>query len=109
MFEVLLITGMCVVTYLIRSLLFLAAQQVRLSTNTQQALSFVPVAVLSAIIAPAILSTNQHTLNVSIHNPALIAAIAAIAVAWWKNSLLLTLVAGISIFMLSRWGVASFI
>ncbi|MBU2712448.1 AzlD domain-containing protein [Zooshikella harenae] len=109
MFEVLLITGMCAVTYLIRSLLFLAAQQVRLSTNTQQALSFVPVAVLSAIIAPAILSSEQQTLNLSIHNPALIAAVAAIIVAWWKNSLLFTLVAGISVFMLSRWGLTSFI
>ncbi|MDX5365345.1 MAG: AzlD domain-containing protein [Alphaproteobacteria bacterium] len=59
-----------------------------------RALRFLPAAVLSAIILPAILRGTEGGLNFGIDNPRLIAGFAAALVAWKTKSVLATLAAG---------------
>ena len=61
----------------------------------QQALRFVPVAVLSALIAPALFFPSG-SLDVSISNTRLIAGILAILVAWRTKNVLLTIFTGMA-------------
>jgi len=61
----------------------------------KQALRFVPPAVLSAIIAPALFMPND-TLDLSWSNYRLLAGVVAILVAWRTKNTLLTIVAGMA-------------
>jgi len=61
----------------------------------KRALRFVPPAVLSAIIAPALFMPN-NTLDLSLSNHRLIAGAAAILIAWWTKNTLLTILAGMA-------------
>ena len=69
--------------------------KMRASPMAQQALRFVPVAVLSALIAPA-LFFSSGSLNVSLSNIRLIAGILAILVAWRTKNVLLTIFTGMA-------------
>jgi len=69
--------------------------KVHISTMLQQALRFVPVAVLSALIAPA-LFFPRGSLDLSPGNIRLIAGLLAILVAWRTKNVLLTIVAGMA-------------
>jgi branched-subunit amino acid transport protein len=69
--------------------------KMRVSPLAQQALRFVPVAVLSALIAPALFFSSS-SLNVSLSNIRLIAGILAILVAWRTKNVLLTIFAGMA-------------
>ena len=64
-----------------------------------RAMRFVPPAVLSALIFPAILIKDQE-LWLSYENPRLLAGMVAIAVAWKTKNLLLTIATGLGIFWL---------
>lgn len=103
MAEALMILGMFVVTFGIRYLLWASAGRLSFPKALSEALTFVPVAVLTAIIVPAVL-ISDGSLNLSWHNPYLLAAVAAFALALWKNNLLLTISLGMLIFMLLKWG-----
>ena len=61
----------------------------------RQALRFVPVAVLSALIAPA-LFLPRGSFDLSFSNIRLIAGIVAIFVAWRTKNVLLTIVIGMA-------------
>lgn len=67
----------------------------RIAPLLQRALRFVPVAVLSALIAPALFFAN-NTLNLSIGNARLLAGLLAILVAWRTKNVLLTIVVGMA-------------
>ncbi len=69
--------------------------KMQLSPMAQQALRFVPVAVLSALIAPALFFSNG-SLDVSLSNIRLIAGILAILVAWRTKNVLLTIFSGMA-------------
>jgi branched-subunit amino acid transport protein len=66
-----------------------------ISPTLQQALRFVPVAVLSALIAPA-LFLPRGSLDLSPGNIRLIAGLLAILVAWRTKNVLLTIVVGMA-------------
>lgn len=59
----------------------------------ERALRFVPVAVLSAIIAPE-LSLRNGILDLSLGNLRLIAGLVAMLVAWYTKSIIWTILAG---------------
>jgi branched-subunit amino acid transport protein len=64
-------------------------------------LPFVPVATLTAIVAPALVRP-EGAWDLTPGNARLVAGAVAIAVAAWKRSVLLTLLAGFGIFLLLR-------
>lgn len=65
----------------------------QLSPIAQQALRFVPIAVLSALIAPA-LFFPAGSLDISLSNARFIAGLIAILVAWRTKNVLLTIATG---------------
>jgi branched-subunit amino acid transport protein len=102
MHEVLLITGMFVVTFSIRYLPFAYAHKISFSLWLQQALSYVPVAALTAIIAPVILFHGGENIDLSIHNAHLPAALVAFVISLLSRSMLFTVVSGLIVFTLIK-------
>lgn len=98
-----LIFGMLAVTYGVRVLPFAYAQRLRLPLWLQEALAFVPVAALTAIIAPIILLGEANSINVLEKMPYIIASLVAFCIAYTKQSLLWTVSIGMSSFYLLRF------
>ncbi len=107
MTELLLILGMFAVTFSIRYVLWGTAGRYRFPAWLSDALGFVPPAVLTAIIVPAVLIPDGQQLQPHWSNPYLPAALVALVIALWRKNLLLTIVVGMSVFMLLKWGLGS--
>lgn len=88
---VIAITGAVIVTCIPRvvPMMYLATESLPLPVKRW--LSFVPVAVLAALIGPDVCITNGN-LNLSPHNLFLMVALAGLAVAWWTKSFFGTIV-----------------
>ena len=93
------IIGMGVVTYLIRISPILLLERFELNENIKQALRFVPVAVLSAIVFPEMFQPGGE-FDFSLQNDRLIAGSIAILVAFVSKNVIWTVVLG----MLALWG-----
>jgi branched-subunit amino acid transport protein len=101
--EVVMIAGMALATFLIRYPVLWLVGRYRLPDSWLRALRFVPPAVLSALVTPALLFPTGTTFVSPIANPYLVAGITAAVVAWKQRSLLLTLAVGMSVFWIWRW------
>ncbi|MDX5300286.1 MAG: AzlD domain-containing protein [Gammaproteobacteria bacterium] len=101
--EFLLIGGMALITFAIRYALFGAGHRVRFPAWLAHALNYVPVAVLSAIIAPAVLLPDGQHWDLSLHNAHLVGALAAILIAATTRHQLATIAGGMLCFMAWRW------
>jgi branched-subunit amino acid transport protein len=101
--EWLLILGMAVVTFLCRYPVLALVSKVGLPARLVNALRFIPVAVLTAIIAPAMLMPNGRQVELTLYNSHLVAGLAAMLVAWRSRQLLPTIVVGMALFGLWRW------
>lgn len=88
-----IIAGMAIVTYLPRVLPIVGLSKIPLPRIVLRWLSFIPVAVLSALLVPSLVVT-EGGLNIEMDNSFLLASIPAFIVAFWKRSLLLTVVVG---------------
>lgn len=99
--ELHLIIGMMLVTYLVRYPVLAIVGRVTLPDQVVRALKFVPVAVLSAIIAPELIF-RDGSLGLSPNNEYLAAGLIAILVAWRWGYLLITIAAGMGSFYLWR-------
>lgn len=87
------IIGMGVITYAIRLTPILLLERFELSPALRQALRFVPVAVLSAIIVPELVMMGGGV-DVSLGNGRLLAGLLAILVAWRTKNVLWTIAIG---------------
>ena len=96
----LIILTLGAVTFLQRSSFILWLSRWEMPQWLQRALNFVPAAVFSALIAPAILRTD-NSLDISLLNPKLLAACVATLVAWHYRSILPTIISG----MIALWAV----
>ncbi len=96
------LAGMGLVTFGVRVVPFLAIERLRLSPRVVQALTFVPVAVLSAILAQEVFAPSGD-IQLGGGNQRIIAAFIAAAVAWRTKSVLLTVGAGMSTLWLVNW------
>ena len=70
--------------------------------TVERALRFVPVAVLSAIIAPELVLVGG-TLDISLGNMRLLAGLAATLVAWYTKNIVWTILAGMSILLILQY------
>ena len=89
-----IIIGMSLVTYLPRALPLLVLSKFELPLLFRRWLQFIPVAVLSALLAPAILMP-QGRLVISLDNNALIASVLCFLAAAKTKNIFLTIVIGI--------------
>jgi branched-subunit amino acid transport protein len=97
------IVGMGLITYGIRLSMFLLADRFPLPPGLLRALRYVPAAVLSAIIVPDVLMVDG-TVDLSLTNPRLLAAIVGAVVAWRTRNVFLTVVAGMVVYwLMSYW------
>lgn len=77
-----------------------------LPAGVRRWLSFVPVAVMAALLGPDVL-VRDNTLFLSTDNLFLMVAIPALAVAWWTKSFFGTIAFGMGAVALARyWGLA---
>ncbi len=97
-----IVLGMFAVTFGIRFVLFARAHKVNMPGWLENALKFVPVAVLSAIIAPMIIMPGKEV-SISTSNPWLIGALAAFFVGILRQQQLLTIVVGVTAFFLAKY------
>jgi len=93
-----MIIGMMAITISIKALIFVLGNRIVLSKPLKEALSFVPVTVLTAIIVPMILAPHGGSIEFNWRNPQLIAAIAAIIICAVTRHQLVTIVLGLAVF-----------
>jgi branched-subunit amino acid transport protein len=68
-----------------------------------EALKHVPVAMLTAIVVPAVVFIAPGMLRIDPGNAKLIAALVAGGVAWWRQSAVLTIGVGMGVLWSLRW------
>ena len=96
-----MILGMAAVTVLVKAALFVLGDRVAFPPLLKQALGFVPVTVLTAIIVPMILSPRGEGLELTWRNPQLVgAAVAVLACVATGGRQLPTIVAALATFFL---------
>ncbi len=100
--EALLIFGMMLVTFGVRYPILALSGRIRMPQWLIEALRFVPIAVLSAITIPMVIAPEQ-TIWLGIDNEYLVAGIVSIAIAAYSRHLLLTIVLGMSLFLVLRF------
>jgi branched-subunit amino acid transport protein len=93
------IIGMGIITYTIRISPILLLERFELRTDLKQALRFVPVAVLSAIVFPEMFQPGGQ-LDLSLGNQRLLAGLVAIGVAYFTKNVIWTVAIG----MVALWG-----
>ncbi len=101
--ELALIFGMFVVTFGIRYLMFAFANNTKFPAWLESALSFVPPAVLTAIVVPAVLIPGGEEIEFQLQNPYLTAAIFSFFVAVVTKNLLKTIAFGLLFFLVLKW------
>lgn len=93
--EILLIfAGMTAVTYLPRMLPLVILSRLELPPLIKLWLSYVPVAVLAALLAPSLVAP-ERALAITWHNAYLLAAVPSLAVALRTRNLMWTVLVGI--------------
>jgi branched-subunit amino acid transport protein len=98
-----LVAGMALVTFTIRFILIPLSGRIKFSQGIQRALSYVPPAVLTAIIVPAAAMPDGHTLRISITNPYLVGTVLTALIGWFGKRLLLTIIGGMAFFFIFQW------
>jgi branched-subunit amino acid transport protein len=99
--EWLLILGMALVTFGVRYPMLAVIGRLRLPDAALRALRYVPAAVLTAIVVPAVLMPDG-ALELRLENAYLPGAVVAALVAWRTKNLLLTIMVGMGAFLLLR-------
>ncbi len=94
--------GLGLLTFATRLSFIALLERLKLPPAFQRALRFVPIAALTAIIAPELARYND-ALNLGPGNPRLLAGIAAILVAALTKNVIWTIVAGMAVFILLRY------
>jgi branched-subunit amino acid transport protein len=101
--ETLLLLGMFLVTFGVRYPVLALVRVIQLPQTLQQALRYVPPAVLTAIVVPAVLIPAKNGIDLSRTNATLFASIISVLVAWRTKNLLLTIISGMGTLWLWRW------
>lgn len=95
---ILTVLGMGLVTYLTRLTPMWLYNHLEIPLWVQQAMRYVPTSVLTAIIFTEVLVPNG-TLDISLHNGRLLAALLAAIAAWRTGNVLITIAVG----MIALW------
>ena len=101
--HLLMVAGMAGVTFLIRYGLLPLSGRIQFSRDLQRALGYVPPAVLTAIIAPAVMIPDGSGCRLSLSNPYLMGAVFTTAIGLAGKNLLVTIVGGMGFFICWQW------
>lgn len=97
---ILLVLGMGIVTYLPRWFPLMLLSRRQLPEWLRQWLDFIPVAVLSALILPAVVTAGAPR-HLDVFQPALFVSILTLLFAWKTRSLAGTVIAGMALFWIA--------
>jgi branched-subunit amino acid transport protein len=98
----LMILGTAVVTFALRFTFLGTVKPHSIAPRFQEALRFVPAAVFAAIVVPQVL-IREGAIDLAPDNPRLLAALAALVIAWLTRSVTWTLVGGMVALWLAQW------
>jgi branched-subunit amino acid transport protein len=100
--EMWMVAGMMAVTFGVRYFLFALADRIRMAAWIEASLKFIPPAVLTAITLPAVL-LPQGDWQLSLSNPYLVSAAAAVVAGILTRNLMATIATGLSAFFAYRF------
>jgi branched-subunit amino acid transport protein len=100
-----MILGMAAITVTIRAAIFVLGGRIMFPPPVRQALEFVPVTVLTAIIVPMVVAPHGVGLELTWSNPQLVAGIAAVGLCAATRHQLLTIVGAMLVFFGWQFGV----
>jgi branched-subunit amino acid transport protein len=92
------IVGLAGVTVLTRCFFFILDRSWTLPDWAHRALQYAPVAALAAVIAPEVVMSSGHFVT-TWQDARLFAALAGALLYFWRHSVLLTLIAGMAVYM----------
>lgn len=99
-----IIIGMALVTYFSRELPFVVLKGKKLKPAIVEWLGFIPVAVLSALLIPALLTDGDgKNINISFSNYYLIAGISTFVFGYFVKNLFLVIIFGIIVLAFIRF------
>lgn len=93
-----LILGMAVITYAIRSAVFVFGERLTFPPLVRTALNYVPVTVLTAIIVPMTFAPHGGAAELTWRNSQLVAALVALGVCAATRRPLLTIAVSLAVF-----------
>lgn len=102
---VVMILGMAAITIAIRAAIFVLGDRIAFPRIVKQALDFVPVTVLTAIIVPMTVAPHGQGLELTWRNPQLVGAVAAVALCAATRHQLLTIGGAMLVFFGWQFGV----
>ena len=94
----LVIAGLAVVTVVTRCFFFILDRPWALPAWAHRALQYAPVAALAGVVVPEVVMLNGQLVS-TWQDARLFAALAAVAVYFWRRSVLLTLVLGMLVYL----------
>ena len=97
-----MIVGTALVTFLLRFSFLGTVNPHAMPERFRAALRFVPPAVLAAIVVPQVL-IREEAIQLGPDNPRLLAALVAIAIAWFSKSVVWTLAGGMIVLWTAQW------
>ena len=92
------ILGLAVVTVVARSFFFISSQSWQLPHWAQRGLQYAPIAALSAVVIPEII-TVQGELVSTWQDARLYAAAVGVAAYFWRRDVLITILAGMAVYL----------
>lgn len=92
------IVGLAGVTVIARCFFFIASKPWSLPPWAQRGLQYAPIAALSAVVVPEVVMT-QGQLIASWQDARLFAAAAGVTAFYWRRDVLLTIVAGMAVYL----------
>ena len=101
--EIALIAGMAAMTFPVRYAFYALGDRIQFPPLVRRALSYVPVAVLTAITVPMVLLPDGSHWQLSWRNPWLVGAAVSGLIAWRFKNLLAAIGGGMLVYFLFRW------
>lgn len=92
------IAGLALVTVLSRCFFFILDRPWSLPDWAHRALNYAPVAALAGVVIPEVVTLNGHLVS-TWQDARLFAALAGVAVYFWRRSVLMTLVLGMAVYL----------
>ena len=92
------IVGLAVVTVVARSFFFISSKSWHLPHWAQRGLQYAPIAALSAVVIPEII-TVQGELVSTWQDARLYAAVAGAAAYFWRRDVLITILGGMAVYL----------
>jgi branched-subunit amino acid transport protein len=97
-----IIVGTALVTLIPRIVPLVVLSRIKLPALVERWLGYVPIAVLAALLAQAVAMPEGH-LDLTLANPALLAALPVLIIAVITRSLIGTVAGGVLLMALLRW------